>query len=734
MIGAGGVGKSSFLRGLMNQRLPQDAESTILADTKTVKPFWAKAGESADSYWVEVTDQDEIQELAGLVQLVLQVKSGHSTPSRAARILSTMAAATAVVVFKPLGFIPHQAPTVGDEYFALTGIGIKNSIVKNVLEQALQCAESSRGNPSVPQLEVLMHVWDCGGQPVFLDVLPAFLTSRTLFLLFFDARRDLLSKCKTVSRKQGRVVETKEESFTVLQLLTQWMACIHVTLSRQNVAAGSSNASAQHNSVKEFHPNSPPRLHQEESYSPSHQQHKEHCSEKKTCESIFSDFPRIIPVGTHADNAAVKGKKSLDTLRSHCEDKAFAHLLLNGVVVDNTTAGKQREDPGFKTIREKVHKFAKNSLAIPTPVAWVLFRKVLQKVAKDNPIVSYEQAVAVGQACGITANVLPSVLHFYHELAVFLHYTQIESLSQYIIADPQWLIRQFGKLLAPKEFQQEVSNQALWKPLQEKGILAQLLYEEVWRGRSLKPQQLADLLEHFGLAALIDPQQKATSFPGREYFIPSVLQRSPPTADPATQIVKKSSPLHLTFSTRYVPPSFFTRLATALTRKSKCQPLFEQGVYCNKMTFIYGKVGKMIDRFTILEQSSSVQINVARNEHRRSHLAFGEACCDIVKLIQACSATVCQWLPSVEVEASFLCEQCSDHNRYITIPPGAETDSNLYCKAGHPCNLTKEKQYWLKVSSTPEVCCLGYSMSADLNCLWYCIGLFVIIIPAMHKK
>ena len=52
MVGPGGVGKSSFLRGLMNQRLPQDAESTILIDTKTVKPqLWAKAGESADSYW-----------------------------------------------------------------------------------------------------------------------------------------------------------------------------------------------------------------------------------------------------------------------------------------------------------------------------------------------------------------------------------------------------------------------------------------------------------------------------------------------------------------------------------------------------------------------------------------------------------------------------------------------------------------------------------------------------------
>ena len=87
-----------------------------------------------------------------------------------------------------------------------------------------------------------------------------------------------------------------------------------------------------------------------------------------------------------------------------------------------------------------MHQFASKDLAVETPVTWVLFRKVLLKVAKGNPIVLYEQAVAVGQACGIADDAVPSVLHFYHELAVFLHYTQIESLSNKVIADPQWLV------------------------------------------------------------------------------------------------------------------------------------------------------------------------------------------------------------------------------------------------------------------------------------------------------
>ena len=115
-------------------------------------------------------------------------------------------------------------------------------------------------------------------------------------------------------------------------------------------------------------------------------------------EDIIPKFPRIIPVGTHGDYLTAQEKEEiLSTLYSNCEGKAYAPLLYNGVVVDNTTAGRGRqvEDKGFKYIRERVHQFASKHLAVQTPVAWVLFRRVLQKVTKHNPIVPYEEAVAV---------------------------------------------------------------------------------------------------------------------------------------------------------------------------------------------------------------------------------------------------------------------------------------------------------------------------------------------------
>ena len=630
MVGPGGVGKSSLLRGLMNQSLPQDAESTILADTKTVMPqFWAKAGESADSYWAEATDEDEIKELSGLLHLVL------------AKLHLSKAV-------NPQGYKPQSVQTISHEYVS----HIKDNEVRNILKQVAK--HPARSFP-ISRSEVLIHVWDCGGQPVFLDVLPAFLTSKTMFLLFFDSRQNLHEKCKTLSYKEGKVVLKSDLSFTTLQLLTQWMASIHAMYIRKNTMKYTNPEAATTPSEDETPATQGRSTHTSDAVH-GHKGQENSARNQHNCgEDIIPRFPRIIPVGTHGDYLTVQEKEEiLSTLLSNCEGKAFTPLLYKGVIVDNTTAGhgRQGEDKGFKYIRERVHQFASKHLAVQTPVAWVMFRKVLKKVAKGNPIVPYEQAVAVGQACGIAEDVVPSVLDFYHELAVFLCYTQIESLSDKVIVYPQWLIRQLGRLLAPKGLEQEVSNPMLWKPLHENGILVQALYEEVWEESNLKynvqPQSLVDLLNHFLFAAPIDPTKLpklVTPYKGKKYFIPTVLKISMQDTDSthtSREPVKTSSPLHLTFTTQYVPPGFFTRLATTLTGKPKCEPLFEIGVFRNKITFAYDQ----IDEFTICEQSSSVQINVVRIQHRQPHknMTFGNTCCDIMELIWACSATVGQWL------------------------------------------------------------------------------------------
>ncbi len=119
-----------------------------------------------------------------------------------------------------------------------------------------------------------------------------------------------------------------------------------------------------------------------------------------------------MPVGTHGDDLSDEKKKHvLDELESECANKEFAHLLLDGVIVDNTTAGEgESEDSAFQMIRDAVYRF---SCAIDTPIAWVLFRKVFQRYAKGKPVLPLEEVKELAVACAIPEDAISNVLLFY---------------------------------------------------------------------------------------------------------------------------------------------------------------------------------------------------------------------------------------------------------------------------------------------------------------------------------
>ena len=658
MVGPGGVGKSSLLRGLMKLPL-RSAESTILADTSKVKYQWARTGPYPISYWSNVTESDEIEEVASLCTTVLRRNPHrHGGGSGSSTVVTTQPAASAVAVFAPEVVTADRFSAVTLEYKKLI-TETEEYVVDTFLLPSLRRVEDGQVRTKTPESEVRLHIWDCGGQPVFLDVLPAFMTSRTLFMLFFDASKNLHGKCKTVINKQGRTVLSKEQNVTQVDLMLQWMASIHATLTDE------------------------------------------------TTDGIIPKCPRIIPIGAHGDDPSVAGKQKeiLANLTSHFAGKAFASLLWDGVVVDNTTAGRYiTEDPAYEYIRTEVREYVKSSLTVRTPVVWVLFRKILQKIAEGNPVLSYAQAAVVGNICGIAPRV---VLNFYHELGVVLYYAFIDSLNNHIIADPQWLIQQLGKLLALEGLECVPGNQLMWNLLREKGILVQHLYELVWENSEVKPEGLMNLLEHFLLAAPINTQSQIHTFRGREYFVPCMLgfYSRDDSCHQSNPSVKDASPLHLLFNTQYVPPGFFTRLATAMTKDSHCRLVFWQGIFRNQITVSYGD-GEKIDEITITEHTSSIEISVARIAPRKvHHLTFQNACQEILKLLLSCSSDVCQWLISIKVSTAFKCDHCSQTNtpkQFIPIPPSATTRSTLQCDKCGCHDATPKQQCWLKIHPLPQ--------------------------------
>ena len=326
---------------------------------------------------------------------------------------------------------------------------------ENVIEEMVESKSDS------PKNKVLLHIWDCGGQPVFLSVLPAFLSSRTVFLLVFDASLELDDPCKVIVNIDGHSHIKETLDISALSLLQMWMASIHARFGGGG-------------------------------------------------EAQLPSYPRIILVGTHADQLRPdqSKRKCLDKILSVVKEKDYSNILmdeLEGVVVDNTTAGMgEREDKGIGQLRETIYEFVQDNLSKDTPVSWVEFRNVLQPYV-GKPVVELDEVYRCAGKCSIPRDEVPSALNFYHELGVLLFYPNVHGLESVVILEPQWLVDVFGTLFCKWKYQNRPKK--MYALFSDYGVLTEPLYIEVLRpllkGTNVTPDAVLNLLQKFQLAANI---------------------------------------------------------------------------------------------------------------------------------------------------------------------------------------------------------------------------------------
>ena len=656
-LGAGGSGKSSLLDGLMNIPL-QQAESTALADTRTVSYKWI-ATDSTEEAWKPHTDDDETRKLAAKAhqfrkRTLLDVSRDSSIAER------TFCLPRNTVL--SLQSDEHKA----DPNTVSKLLEFKKEHYEELIKQDKQFSQYR--NRVKPTSEVVMHIWDCGGQPVFLDIVSAFLTSRTMFLLLFDGSVDLSSMYQEKWHHKGIAIPGREQNITHLQLMKQWLQLIHSSLLakviNESEEASTNQATASPN--------------------------------------VLPKCPRAMLIGTRRDKiTSEKAKAVVDELNTACDGAAFGDIVVDKLIVDNTKAGKGKdgEDPKYKQIRNNIHKFAK-SLIVPTPLAWLAFRQVLQKADLKHPILSYSEVCIVAKECGIREEVVPSVLHFYHQLGSLLHYANIPSLANTIIVKPQWLINQLRKLLMPEWYLQRPQHlKRLWKILEEVGILTEEMYQEIWNDCGLVGggQSLMDLLEHFDLAKQIDvyPREKGF-YRGIKYFVPCMVKVRPKGVnkqEATPRPIRQAATLYVSFNTGYTPPGFFIRLIARITNHKGYTPLLNQQVYRDSITFECNE----LDRVIISESLQTLNLNYFRVVQRKeNHILFADSSCSLFKeLIKLCRAVCNDWMPSIEVLFKFECPLSENVSRhFILLDTNSHQESVLCCEHDHKCTLSRYHKYW----------------------------------------
>ena len=148
LLGAAEAGKTSLTRGLMNKPFQAHQGRTIVADLHTVKSAtWAKAGKS---YWESVNQEDEIKELAHVVAIAKPQEE----------LAKTAASISAVELFSSA-----DAPQIQEVDDTIEENAARSRKRIDVIVEAMSQAKMTV-EPK-PEPDVLLHLWDCGGQRVF---------------------------------------------------------------------------------------------------------------------------------------------------------------------------------------------------------------------------------------------------------------------------------------------------------------------------------------------------------------------------------------------------------------------------------------------------------------------------------------------------------------------------------------------------------------------------------------
>ena len=353
-------------------------------------------------------------------------------------------------------------------------------------------------------------IWDFGGQSVFYDTHPIFLTEKAIYILACNLSCDPDKKADAPV-KQGMYedIEDTDCQKTNFDYLDFWMSSIYSLVSN--------NTNRQETSSSET-------------------------------------FPAVFLACTHADKPYTKkgnpSRKIFGDLR-----KIYGSLLKDVFLVDNTKSGSNDECEGVKELREKVRSVAAKlpQMEQKIPLKWLRYEKVLYLMRKEGrEKISIEDARKIASdKCGINGEEnFRTALNFLHDQKVLINFDESPGLERMVILSPQWLVDVFKEVITFKGFNHNDKNfERLWWEFEESGILKRELLDHVWK-RFIDDQNtcesLIEMMEKFSLLCQW-PSEGNTE----RYLVPSMLKSKPASKFPNPGVETPS--LFVKFKSRRVP-------------------------------------------------------------------------------------------------------------------------------------------------------------------------------------
>ena len=552
LTGLPGVGKTSFLKRVEKKLTPltvPDQVRKIIPSTGFEHGVTVNISEEAVTSthaalsvggWVTTDNlHDQAKFMLSAIKHPIDKPLANSVPS------SVKAATRSKNSF---GKTPTDRGTKIDVTKDLPSALRKNPIKKSkMMESALHLMKDAVHRPVAsnrPERLTTVCFLDTGGQPEFHDLLPFLLHGSALHMIFFNAFLDLFKSINVVYRHEDPAMssveyETSSSSMEIIYQLLVSFFTISKKENHQCVAALFGSYIDKFN--KQQLPEELKRV-------------------SKLLEEAFGDAAFI--------------KEGFLASPNNPECPFIFQPL------DNMTCSEEELENVLNFLTNVIQK---RFSPVSVPVTWAAFHLTLrQKYEKSVGICSMEECIALAQECRIPVEHVSHVLEFFHfRLGTILHYSEVESLKNFVIVDPNILFQGISHLVTMSFIDSGEHSNVAAKVRKSGEIPAGIIRpgQQLSNGCPIDNQHLIDLLVHFKLMHIFSESSS--------YFMPCLLLPDPDVVKSLVSLDVldiSPPPLLVLFEEGYVPVGLFLGVVNEL---SKTWDLDKNNRFRNRVTFVY---------------------------------------------------------------------------------------------------------------------------------------------------
>ena len=338
---------------------------------------------------------------------------------------------------------------------------------------------------------ILANMIDMGGQPPFLDMLPALTIGPALYLICFNLQNEISRRYPVMYVSESGVEYKLQYSYSVLEVIFQSLSSIACL-------------------------------------SPTSDQ-------PQPIESMPPPCQIAIIVGTHRDKvsettAASKDgeiQKELKKLLEYeyLEEEPYHNYLskIDGklvLCVDNT-GGIDEIDRHRKIIEEMINEKFYDDSKYRIPASWLMFSIFLRKMHKD--VITIEQCQQIAKRLHIPPNHTKDVLwYLQHHIGILMYYRkdEVEGLEKdVIICQPQVIFTSVSQLILNAFLPERSPNDLVRKKFWEQG---QFRLRDVRKALEFESQEAGLTVDQ--LLSILQFLSVLVKLTGDVFFLPAVLR------------------------------------------------------------------------------------------------------------------------------------------------------------------------------------------------------------------